>query len=67
MKNNKMLSEKSPAEKLDDNSKKRFWKIVEIFLYYATEIDPTMLMVLKSLAAVQTNLTIKTAKQITQF
>ena len=42
-------------------------KIVGKFLYYARAIDPTMLMALNSLAAVQTNPKIVTAKQITQF
>ena len=62
-----MLSEKSPTEQLDDNNQKIFQNFFEMFLYYAIEIDPTMLMVLKSLAAVQTNPAIKNAKQITQF
>ena len=52
---------------MDDNNNKILQKTVEKFLYYAGAIDPTMLMVLKSLAVVQTNPTIKTAKQITQF
>ena len=62
-----MLSEKSPAEKLDEYNQKMIQKIVGKFLYYARAIDPTMLMDLNSLAAVQTNPTIETAKQITQF
>ena len=36
-------------------------------MYYARSIDPTMLMALNSLAVVQKNLTIETAKQITQL
>ena len=43
-KNNQMISEKSPAEKLDDNNNKRLQKIVGNFLYYARAVDPTMLM-----------------------
>ena len=66
-KNNQMLSEKAPAEELDENNQKRLQKIVGKFLYYARAIDPTMLMALNSLAAVQTKPKIETAKQITQF
>ena len=66
-KKNKMLSEKAPAKELDEHNQKRLQKIVEKFLYYARAIDPTMLMALKSLAAVQKNTKIETAKKITQF
>ena len=62
-----MLSEKSPAEKLDDNNQKRLQKIVGFFLYYYRLLDPTTMMALSSLAAVQTNMTTKTAKQVVQF
>ena len=61
-----MLSEKAPAEELDEYNQKRLQKIVGKFLYYARGIDPTILMALKFLAVVQTNLTIETAKK-TQF
>ena len=47
--------------------RKDFVKIVGRFLYYDGAIDPTTLMTLNYLAEVQTNLTIETAKQITQF
>ena len=66
-KNNPMLSEKEPAEELDENNHKRLQKTVGKFLYYARAIYPTSLMALNSLAAVQKKLTIETAKQITQF
>ena len=66
-KNNQMLSEKSPAEKLDDNNQKRLQKITGNFLYYARTIDPTMLMALNSLAEVNIKPKIETVKQITQF
>ena len=59
-KNNKMLSEKA-------SSQRRLQKIVGKFLYYARAIEPTMLMALNSLAAVQTKPTIETAKIITQI
>ena len=62
-----MLPEKSPAEELDENNQKRIQKIVGKLLYYARAIDPTMLIELNSLEAVQTNMTIETTKQITQF
>ena len=57
-----MLPEKAPAEELDKNKQRRLHKIVVKFLYYARSIDPTMLMELNSLAAVQTKPAIKTAK-----
>ena len=59
-----MLSEKAPAENLDENNQKRLQKFVGDFLYYARAIDPTMLMSLNSLAEVHTKPKIKTAKQI---
>ena len=62
-----MLSEKAPAQELDEYNQKRLQKIVEKFLYYARDIYPTTLMALKSLATVQKKRTIETAKQITQF
>ena len=62
-----MLSEKAPAEELDEYKQKRLQKIVGKLLYYARSIDPTMLMALNSLAAAQKRPTIETAKQITQF
>ena len=61
-----MLSEKSLAEELDENDKKILQKFLGKFLYYARAIYPTMLMAINSLAAVQTNPTIETAKK-TQF
>ena len=66
-KNNHILSEKAPAEELDEHNKKRLQKIVGKLLYCARAIDPTLLMALNSLAEVQTKPTIETAKQITQF
>ena len=48
-----MLSEKAPAKELDENKQKRLHKIVGKFLYYAGAIDPTMLIKLNPLAAVQ--------------
>ena len=66
-KNNNMLSEKAPAEELDENNQKRLQKIVGKFLYYARKINPTMLMALKSLVAIQTKPKIETPKKITQF
>ena len=62
-----MLSEKAPAEELDENNQKILQKIVENLLYYARYIYPTMLMALNFLAEVQTKPTIETTKQITQF
>ena len=47
-----MLSEKAPAEELDENNQKILQKVVQKFIYYARAIDPTMLMVLNSLAKV---------------
>ena len=61
-----MISEKSPAEKLDDNNNKRLQKIVGNFLYYARAVDPTMLTELNSLSAVHIKPKIKTTKQETQ-
>ena len=58
-----MLSEKSPAGELDENNQKRLQKIVGKFLYYARAIDPTILMALNSLSAVQTKPKIGTAKK----
>ena len=63
--NNQMLLKKETAEKLDGNYQKRPQKIIGKFLYCARSVDPTMLMALNSLAAVQTNPTIKNAKQVT--
>ena len=62
-----MISEKKRAEKLDKNNQKRLQNIVGKFLYYDRAIDPKMLIVLNSLAAVQKKPTIETAKQITEF
>ena len=42
-------------------------EIVGKFLYYDRSMDSTILMALKSLAAVQINPTIETMKRITQF
>ena len=62
-----MLSKKATAEELDENNHKILHNIVEKYLYYAISINPTMFMVLNSLVSVLIELTIKTAKQITQF
>ena len=62
-----MLSEKVTTKKLDESDQKRLQKIFVKYLYYTKAIDPTMLMALKPLAAVQTKSTIETAKQITHF
>ena len=62
-----MLSGKATSEQLDENNQKRLQKIVGKFLYYARAIEPTMLMEIKSLEAVQKKPTIETEKQITQF
>ena len=62
-----MISEKSLAEELDENIQKRLKEIVGKFLYYAKAMDPTMLMALNSLTAVQKKPKIETPKQITQF
>ena len=62
-----MLSEKAPAQELDEYNQKRLQKIVGKLLYYARSIDPTMLMSLNSLAAVQTKPKTETTKQITPF
>ena len=51
MKNNHTLSEKAPAETFDDNNDIIFQNIVGKLLYYAREIDPTILMTRNSLAA----------------
>ena len=52
---------------LDENNQKRLKNVFENFLYYTRAVDPTMLVALKSLAAVQTKPKIETAKQVTQF
>ena len=52
---------------MDGNNQKSLHKIVGKFLYYARSIDPTMLMALNSLAAVNKKPKIETAKQITLF
>ena len=57
-----MLSEKEPAEELDENNQKRLQKIVGNFLYYAIAIDPTIFMALNLLVEVQTKPTIDTTK-----
>ena len=62
-----MLSEKAPAEKLDDNNQKRLKNYFGNFLYYPIEVDPTIIMALNSLVVVQTNPTIKNAKQVPRF
>ena len=54
-KNNQMLSEKEPAEELDENNQKRLQKNVVKFLYSDGSIYPTMLISLKSLVEVQKN------------
>ena len=61
-KNNQMLSEKAPAEELDENNQKILEKIVGKFLYYARDIGPKIFTALNSPAAVQTKPTIETAK-----
>ena len=60
---NKMLFEKAPAGKLDDNNQKILQNIVGSFLYYDRAVDPTILMALKSLLAVQTKPTIESTKK----
>ena len=50
-----MLSEKEPAEELDENNRKILQKIVGKFLYYTKSVYPKMLMSLKSLATIQKN------------
>ena len=62
-----MLSEKATAEDLDEHNQKIPQKIIGKFLYYTRSMDLTMLNSLKYLAAVQTHLTIETAKKFTQF
>ena len=62
-----MLSEKSPAEKLDEHNMKILQKIVGKSLYYARTIDHIMLMALKSLETVQKKPKIETAKQKLNF
>ena len=57
--NNQMISEKSPAEELNENNQKRLQKIVGKLLYYTIAIDPPMLMAINSLAALQKKPTIK--------
>ena len=52
---------------MDDNNKKRLQNIVGKFLYYAKKVDPTMLVGMNSLEAVQTKPTIKSSKQVTDF
>ena len=47
-----MLSEKAPAEELDEHNQKIIRKIVGNFLYDNRAIDPTLLMDLNPLAAV---------------
>ena len=61
-----MLSEKAPAEELDEFNQKRLQKLVEKHLYYARAMETTMLIALNSLVAVQTKPTIETIKR-TQF
>ena len=50
VKTNHMLSEKLPAEELDENNQKILQKILGELLYYAGAIDPTILMAQNSLA-----------------
>ena len=52
-KNNHILKEKHPADKLDVSNPKYLKKIVGKFLYYARVIVSTMLMELNSLATYQ--------------
>ena len=52
---------------MDEYNQKIIYEIVGKILYYARAIDPTMVMALNSLVAVQTKPTIENAKQITQF
>ena len=58
------MSEKAPAEKLDEHNNKVLQKIVETLLYYARDIYSTILMDLNYIVAVQIKPTIETAKQI---
>ena len=58
-----MLSEKEPAEELDENNKKLPQKIIGKFLYFDRAIDSKILMVLNSLVLVHTKPTIDTEKQ----
>ena len=51
-KNNHILSDKEPAEELDENNQKQLQKIVGKFLYYSISNDLTMVMSLDSLEAV---------------
>ena len=51
---NHLLSGKTTDEELDENNQKQQRKKVQTFMYCARAIDPTMLMALHSLAAVQT-------------
>ena len=62
-----MLLEKALAEELDKNNQTRLQNIFGKFLYYDMPIDPTILMSLNSLVAVQINPTAETTKQITQI
>ena len=48
---------------MDGYKQKRLQKIVGKFLYYAIAIDPTMLVALNTLTAVQTKPTVLTAKK----
>ena len=61
--NNQILKKKQTAEEFGANNQKRLHNIFGQFLYHARAIEPTMLMVLNSLEAVQTKLTIQTAKK----
>ena len=62
-----MLSEKAPAEELVENNQKILQKVVGKSLYYARFIDPTMLMALNSLAALEAKPTIETVKKSLSF
>ena len=57
-----MLEEKSPAEAFYESNQKRLKKIVGKFLYYYRAIYLTMLIAMKSLAAVQTKPKVKIIK-----
>ena len=61
------MSEKAPAEELDKHNQKILQKLVGKLLYYSRATDPTMLMALNSLVAVQTKPAVETAKKTTPF
>ena len=65
--NNRIIIDNQPSEVLDVINQKRLQKIVEKFLYCAIAIYVAIFVALHSLAVVQTNPTLYTAKYTTHL